>query len=159
MATVRRRRGEGENGEGILLLDEQEQEELANSLEGDAKQQLVNIERAFGLVCFTAATCVLSIPMVVGHGWWHAVISAALHVFSAFFVRFRRNDLWLVVPTLLPILYLFQRDEFEHSEFHWGIVLTNVIMGGGSIFLRHDRINTLAQIDEMQASKYKFKDI
>jgi hypothetical protein len=159
-----RRQGEEASEAVPLFLDEQVQEEFASSLDKDANSQLVQFERAFGLVGVTVAVSVLTIPMVVGGIYWmwvHSVYSALLHCASVVHVRKSNTDLVLIVTVLLPIaiLLVFVKESMKNSEHHWGMALTNVVFGGGSIFLRRDRISTLQAIDEMHAAKYRYKSL
>lgn len=165
--TMRNRRQEEETSETVpLFLDEQVQEEFANSLDKDANSQLIQFERAFGLIGVTVAVSVMTIPMVIGGTYWmwiHSVYSALLHCASVVHIRRSKTDLVLIAPVLLPIaiLLLFVDQSMKNSagHHHWGMALTNVVMGGGSIFLRRDRISTLLAIDEMHAAKYRYKHL
>lgn len=160
-----RRRPRPVSEEVVEPLDDDEQEEIVQSLEDEVLKQAAQMRRIFTAVCIVFACASLGMVWIGANSkaeWIHGIVSAGLHLLASRNIdimetkRFRDNGTLVVAVVPLMILGYYRTTT---SDLHWAMAISNLLSLLGSLFLSWDTISSLEGIGELRASKYKHKSL
>ena len=174
------------DGEPVTFIDEDDQEKLVLSLQADAIRQTEQFRRFFAFVCVFAILVTVAYPLLCRTYcsnqpricWIHSGYSSILHgviialqyyvplsgpqpgkiTMEANAVASSRNAILLTaILTTLPLLLGVLKNDAE--DFHLGLIIGNMVTFVGMLLLRWDAASTRRALEELHASKYKYKDL
>jgi hypothetical protein len=165
---------ESSNPESLLLLDEDDQEQLLQSLEQEVAKQARQFQKLFALVGGFAFLVSLFYPFLCATEcsskwiiicWTHAVYSATMHGIVILISRDLRQQsrqaiyclsILIIIPIILWILGKFA-DDIEH--FHLGLMIGNIVTFVGWLLLRWDARSSGKALDDLNSAKYEHKSL
>lgn len=182
---VHRRRGRPEEDEQVELLDQDDQEKLVQKLQAESAKQQEQIETLFGGLCRVVALIALLSALLVQRRasvevsgavlqlrWAHAALAALLHWNTP--VLMARNDgsgsiplSWRIykpaaasVLVAAVALFLARRaDDSDSLHLHYGLILSNGAIAATAAYLRRERNLSEKSVDDLRASKYRYKSL
>jgi hypothetical protein len=158
----------------LLLLDEDDQEQLLQSLEQEVAKQTRQFQKLFALVGGFALLVSLFYPFLCATEcssqwiicWTHAVYSATMHGMVILISRDLRQQarqaliyclaILIIIPIILWILGKFA-DDIEH--FHLGLMIGNIVTFVGWLLLRWDARSSGKALDDLNSAKYEHKSL
>ena len=158
-------------------LDEQDQQQLIESLEQEAAQQTRQFQLFFSIVGSFAILVALSYPFLCPTECSTKWISCGIHsLYSAInhglmILSVSRDDInsrahgrWfyaLSLYTIIPfaIWLLLANFDLDREHFHLGLIIGNVVTWIGCVLLRWDTTSTRRALDDLHAAKYEHKSL
>ena len=173
-------------GEQATFIDEDDQEKLVLSLQVDAIRQAEQFRRFFAVVCVFAILVTIAYPLLCRTYcssqprlcWIHSAYSSILHgviIALQYYVPLRGPQLGKItmeantesssrsailltaILITLPLLLGVLKNDAE--DFHLGLIIGNMVTFVGMLLLRWDAASTRRALEELHASKYKYKDL
>ena len=182
---VRKRKG----GRQAELIDRDEQDKLVEELRVESEKQQAQIERIFGYLGRVAAVLSLLLALLVQVrqttpttaavllGWTHALLAALLHFNATGSSKITSSSLphdpttpslaWNIIgPLFLSALVagfgLFvarRRNDEDRIRFHYSLLLSNLVVLLGAMWVRHERFQSEQSIRRLHAAKYHYKSL
>mmetsp|Transcript_23398 Transcript_23398/g.34540 ORF Transcript_23398/g.34540 Transcript_23398/m.34540 type:complete len:166 (+) Transcript_23398:64-561(+) len=165
MLRQRTNRIKSNKDEGVAI-DEDEQDQIVQSLEQEATGQIRFLAFAFTVICrFASIACFLLVLLTPNTttltGRCHGIYSSMLHEYSNRKRHDNRNsnnnDKLFVSLTLLPSVFLFFVDGGTTTQ--WSLSLSNILTMVGAFYVRKEQRTMETSISDLKASKYRYKSL
>lgn len=149
--------------EGSVAIDEDEQDEIVQSLEEEAANHIRFLTLVFTVFCRLASVAffILALmPNITISIRCHGLYSSILHEYSnrqQHYALLKKNDQILILLTVLPLLLpLIVSDD---DARHWSLTFSNIITMFGTFYVRKEKGTTEASVSDLKSSKYKYKSL
>lgn len=160
-----------QGGNGGELIDEDEQDQIVNTLEEEVTNQINQSNRFASIIGYLAV--ILNIILAVLNPfaemnvllWAHATVSSGFHLYSTLShavdtTKDNQHDISLVVLAILSCLLLaILGADHPMFDLHFVLFIGNLLTTSFAVWLRRDSMATLCAIHELEAAKYKYKSL
>lgn len=167
----------------VQPLDEDDQEEIVQSLTEEAQEQMELIHSIFSRVCEAAIFLCLLVGMATPDVWcWiHVIGASVLHWGSIQVAATAKpgSDDRGTFQTYFPLLAVLavaavvvrpggataaskrslsseREDDLSH---HLGLAISNIVTMGGAFYLKWDSRSTRKALEDLERSKYRYKSL